>query len=107
MAAADDGLSPEMPPDLGLTRRINPDARMPLMEHIRELRNRVIKIALAVTAGSIAGWFIYNPIWDFIRRPYCKAQVSSPVANALARSAGAAGPHCQLYFTGVFDPLFL
>jgi len=103
MTVADDGSSP----DLGLTRRTNPDARMPLMEHIRELRNRVIKIALAVTAGSIAGWLIYNPVWDFIKRPYCKAQISSPVASALAKSAGALSPHCQLYVTGVFDPLVL
>jgi sec-independent protein translocase protein TatC len=103
MAVADDGSSP----DLGLTRRTNPDARMPLMEHIRELRNRVIRIALAVTAGSIAGWLIYNPVWDFIKRPYCKAQISSPVASALAKSAGPLSPHCQLYVTGVFDPLVL
>ncbi|HTZ94161.1 MAG TPA: twin-arginine translocase subunit TatC [Streptosporangiaceae bacterium] len=107
MAAADDGLGPEINPDLGLTRRTNPDARMPLMEHIRELRNRVIKIALVITAGSIAGWFVYNPVFDFIRRPYCKAQKASPVASVLAKSAGAVGPHCQLYYTGVFDPLFL
>jgi sec-independent protein translocase protein TatC len=80
---------------------------MPLMEHIRELRNRVIKIALAVTAGSIAGWLIYNPVWAFIKRPYCKAQISSPVATALAKSAGTLSPHCQLYVTGVFDPLVL
>ncbi|HUC24571.1 MAG TPA: twin-arginine translocase subunit TatC [Streptosporangiaceae bacterium] len=107
MAVADDGLSPESRPDLGLTRRSNPDGRMPLMEHIRELRNRVIKIAVALTAGSIAGWFIYGPVWTFIKRPYCKAQISSPVASALARSVGTVNSHCQLYVTGVFDPLFL
>ncbi|HUB38598.1 MAG TPA: twin-arginine translocase subunit TatC [Streptosporangiaceae bacterium] len=107
MAVADDGLGPETRPDLGLTRRSNPDGRMPLMEHIRELRNRVVKIAVAVTAGSIAGWFLYNPVFDFIRRPYCKAQPASAVASAMARSAGAVGVHCQLYYTGVFDPLVL
>jgi sec-independent protein translocase protein TatC len=106
-AVADDGLDPETRPDLGLTGRKNPDARMPLLEHIRELRNRVIKIALAVTAGSIAGWFIYGPVWDFIKRPYCKAQIQTPAASALAHSIGAYGAHCQLYVTGVFDPLIL
>jgi sec-independent protein translocase protein TatC len=60
-----------------------------------------------VTAGSIAGWFIYGPVWNFIKRPYCKAQVTSPIANALAKSAGTVAPHCQLYVTGVFDPLVL
>lgn len=107
MAVSDDGLGPEGSPDLGLTGRKNPDARMPLMEHIRELRNRVIKIALAVTAGSIAGWFIYGPVWDFIKRPYCKAQVTSPAAKAILRSAGTLSGNCHLYVTGVFDPLIL
>ena len=107
MAVADDGLDPEHRPDLGLTGRKNPDARMPLMEHIRELRNRVIKIAVAATVGSIAGWFIYGPVWNFIKRPYCKAQVATPASSALARSIGTYGAHCQLYVTGVFDPLVL
>ena len=107
MAVADDGLSPESRPDLGLTRRSNPDGRMPLMEHIRELRNRVIKIALVVTAGSIAGWFVYNPVYDFIKRPYCKAQVALPVASALVKSAGTIAPNCQLYYMGLFDPLVI
>jgi len=80
---------------------------MPLMEHIRELRNRVIKIAVAVTVGSVIGWFIYGPVWNFIKRPYCKAQASSPVASVLAHSAANLGPRCQLYVSGIFDPLFL
>lgn len=104
---ADDGLSPEAQADLGLTRRANPEARMPLLEHLRELRNRVVKTAIAVTVGSVIGWFVYPPVWNFIKAPYCKAQVSSPVASALARSAGSLGPHCQMYVTGVFDALFL
>jgi len=104
----DVGLSPEEhSPDLGLAHRSNPAARMPLMEHIRELRNRIVKVAIAVTIGSIAGWFIYDPVWNFIKRPYCKAQIASPAADALARSIGSYGAHCQLYVTGVFDALFL
>jgi sec-independent protein translocase protein TatC len=101
------GLSEPEHLDLGLGRRANPEARMPLLEHLRELRNRVIKAVIALTVGSIAGWSLYPWVWNFIKAPYCKAQVSSPVASVLARSVGAAGPHCQLYVTGVFDPLFL
>jgi sec-independent protein translocase protein TatC len=108
MPAADDGLADEpVHTDLGLGHRKNPEARMPLLEHLRELRNRVIKAAVALTAGSIVGWFVYPWVWNFIKAPYCKAQLSSPVASALARSAGALGPHCQLYVTGVFDAFFL
>ena len=35
-------------------RQQNPEGRMPLMDHIRELRNRVVKIALALGAGDPA-----------------------------------------------------
>lgn len=51
----------------------NPEGRMPLMDHLRELRNRVVKIALAVIAGAILSWAFYQHLWNFIQRPYCQA----------------------------------
>ena len=111
MAAADNRLADEpVNQDLGFNHRANPQARMPLLEHIRELRNRVIKCAIAVTVGSTAAWFVYPRVWDFIKHPYCKAQAATAhgsVAAALAHSAGSLGGSCQLYFTGPWDPLFL
>ncbi len=35
-------------------RRQNPEGRMPLMDHLRELRNRVVKMALGLAAGMCA-----------------------------------------------------
>ena len=43
-------------PRLGKER--DPEGRMPLMEHIRELRNRLIKVVLAVIAGMVVGWLV-------------------------------------------------
>jgi sec-independent protein translocase protein TatC len=54
-------------------RQANPDGRMPLFDHLRELRNRVVKIAVAVLAGAALSWAFYNQIWRFIQRPYCQA----------------------------------
>src|SRR5579863_1078479 len=54
-------------------RQQNPEGRMPLFDHLRELRNRVVKIALAVLVGGAACWGLYNRIWDFMQRPYCQA----------------------------------
>jgi len=54
-------------------RQANPEGRMPLMDHIRELRNRVVKIALALVAGMVLGYVFFDPIWNFITRPYCRA----------------------------------
>ena len=54
-------------------RQQDPDGRMPLVDHLKELRSRVVKIALAVVAGAAVAWAFYHPIWDFIQRPYCQA----------------------------------
>ena len=45
---------------------------MPLMEHIRELRNRLLKVLLGLALGMVVGWIFFNPVWRFIERPYCK-----------------------------------
>ncbi len=79
-------------------RQLNPEARMPLLEHLRELRNRVLKAVLAVTAGAVIGWFLYPYVWHFIEAPYCRLNLS----NQITRHGG-----CTLYVTGLFDAFFL
>jgi sec-independent protein translocase protein TatC len=56
-------------------RQQNPEGRMPLMDHLRELRNRVVKIALALIAGMIVGFVFFTPVWHVIERPLCSAVV--------------------------------
>jgi sec-independent protein translocase protein TatC len=58
---------------VSLKRQSNPDGRMPLMDHLRELRNRVVKIALVILIGAGASWAFYNRIWAFLQEPYCRA----------------------------------
>ena len=58
---------------VSLKRHSNPDGRMPLMDHLRELRNRVVKIALVVLIGAGASWAFYDRIWTFLQQPYCRA----------------------------------
>ena len=72
-------------------RRSNPEGRMPLMDHLRELRNRVVKMALALVAGMGVGLFFYNPIWTFITKPYCQA-VTSCQAGKLGHTLVVNGP---------------
>jgi sec-independent protein translocase protein TatC len=78
-------------------RRENPEGRMPLFDHLRELRNRVVKVALAVIVGSIACWSLYDRIWDFMQRPYCQA-VGYCKKNVLGHS---------LFYSGVMDGFYL
>jgi sec-independent protein translocase protein TatC len=56
-----------------LKRQGNPEGRMPLMDHLRELRNRVVKVALVILVGAGVAWGFYNRIWSFVQRPYCQA----------------------------------
>jgi sec-independent protein translocase protein TatC len=100
MAVADDGLSP----NLGLTGRSNPDGRMPLMEHIRELRNRVIKIAIVVTIGSVIGWLVYPHVFHFLEQPFCKLPAKE---RAIPGQHGSGSCSHELYVTGIFDAFFL
>ena len=82
---------------LRFKRQSSPDGRMPLMDHLRELRNRVVKVALAVIAGAAVSWAFYNRIWTFIQRPYCQA-VGYCKLNVVGHS---------LILNGVMDGFYL
>jgi hypothetical protein len=56
-------------------RQQNPEGRMPLLDHIRELRNRVVKMALALVAGMLVGFIIFNQAWHVIEHPLCSATI--------------------------------
>lgn len=43
---------------------------MPLVDHLRELRSRLVKAVLFILAGTIVGFIFYGPILDFLTQPY-------------------------------------
>jgi sec-independent protein translocase protein TatC len=103
MALSDDPDQPKAGPGVRLPGlRHNPEGSMPLMEHIRELRNRVFKMVLFITAGAIAGWYLYPHIWQFIEAPYCRLNLTTHVQVTGGNARG-----CQLFVTGIFDAFFL
>jgi sec-independent protein translocase protein TatC len=46
------------------------DSRMSLIEHLTELRDRLIKIVLAVVIGMVIAFALYPQIFDFLVGPY-------------------------------------
>ncbi|MDR2348747.1 MAG: twin-arginine translocase subunit TatC, partial [Bifidobacteriaceae bacterium] len=42
---------------------------MGLADHLRELRNRLILALAGIGLGAIGGWFLYDPVVDFISGP--------------------------------------
>lgn len=70
---------------------------MTVMEHLEELRHRLIIAIIAVALGSIVGWFLYDPFMRLILEPYCDFVTSHP---DLAPAEG-----CRLNFLGIVDGL--
>jgi sec-independent protein translocase protein TatC len=106
-----DGDLSEAPGGPGIRRpgnRQNPDGSMPLMEHLRELRNRVFKMALIIAVGAIAGWILYPHIFHFIEGPFCRLPAGRESLKIYHPSGtGVAACRQTLIVNGLFDALFL
>jgi sec-independent protein translocase protein TatC len=83
-------------------RQQNPEGRMPLMDHIRELRNRVVKILLALGVGMAVGFIplVFNRVWTLIERPLCHATIRGHTG---CQTLGVNMPSLQ----GPLDPFYL
>jgi sec-independent protein translocase protein TatC len=49
------------------------DSSAPLVEHLAELRSRLIKAAMAFIAAMVLSFTIWNPIFNFLTEPLCTA----------------------------------
>jgi sec-independent protein translocase protein TatC len=70
---------------------------MPFLEHLRELRKRLVRGSLAIIAGSTLAWFFYDPIITLLIDPVCNA-------GAAGVSNTACGP---VVVSSVLGPLSL
>lgn len=48
-----------------------PDARMTLVEHLTELRYRLVVSLVAIALGGVVAFALYNRILEFLVDPYC------------------------------------
>src|ERR1700733_6361839 len=72
-------------------RQPNPDGRMPLMDHLRELRNRLMKAVAAILVALAIGLIpaVHDRLWAFVYHPF---------------KAAAFADHTKLIVIGVLDP---
>ena len=52
------------------------DGSMTLIEHVRELRNRLFWASLGIVAGLIVGFIISRWTFDLLSQPYCSLPTS-------------------------------
>lgn len=70
------------------------DSSAPLIEHLAELRTRLIWSVLAFVAAMLACFFVWQPIYGFLTRPLCVA-------------LEARGQNCALVFLSLQEGFFL
>jgi sec-independent protein translocase protein TatC len=72
--------------------------KMPLLDHIREFRNRLIKSVAAIIIAAAVGWFFYQQIVRLLTLPFCDLGNSSTPTN---NECG------DLYVNGILGPFNL
>jgi sec-independent protein translocase protein TatC len=52
-----------------VARKQNPEGKMSLSGHLKELRNRLFWSAIFLLAGSVAGWYMFDAVFAELQRP--------------------------------------
>lgn len=76
------------------------DGSMTLIEHVRELRNRLFFASIGLVAGLIVGFILSNWVFDLLKQPYCG------LPSSMSRLPDGS-LHCDWVVLGVGDGLML
>lgn len=66
----------------GLRRR----DEMPLTDHLRELRSRLLRSAIAILLGAVAGYLVFPVAIDLLLAPYCRAVAATDRCDLIVLS---------------------
>ncbi len=90
-------MAPEVAPDTEAHQDSHRSSAMPLGDHLRELRSRLLKSGIAIALGMVVGWVYYTAIFNWLSAPFA----------AVVAQAQAEGREVTLALTGVADPFIL
>ena len=76
---------------------VGADGRMALSDHLRELRARVLKVALIIVAGAVLSLVFFQEVFDLVYNPITTAKLNLPEDSNLLTSNGA-GAGLLIYF---------
>ncbi|MEV3870382.1 twin-arginine translocase subunit TatC [Streptomyces sp. NPDC049906] len=83
----------------------NPEGRMPLVEHLRELRNRLAKAVVAILVFTVVAAFFYKDIVEFITNPVLTAVGCESSFSELAERED--GTCARIVLNGLITPFTL
>jgi sec-independent protein translocase protein TatC len=81
-----------------LRKPTNPEGRMSVLDHLRELRRRLIVVMIIVALGAVVGWIVYNPLLELLKQPYCNI----PFEHRLG-AQNQSDAQCKLLFRAPLD----
>jgi len=84
-----------IPDRLRRTQR-DPDGSMTLVEHLHELRYRLLVSLAAITFGAVIGWFLFDRVIELLLDPYCDYWETVPREVRVTKD-------CALFFFGVLE----
>jgi sec-independent protein translocase protein TatC len=84
----------------------DPEGRMPLADHLRELRNRLAKALLAIVVVTIVAAFFYNDIINFLTDPVLNSVGCKQSFEELAKSTDSS-PCARITINGLLAPFTL
>lgn len=75
---------------------------MPLADHLRELRQRIVKSGLALLVGTVIGWIIYDPVLDALQKPIFDYQAAHPERTISTTYTGLTAAFSQRLSVAIF-----
>jgi sec-independent protein translocase protein TatC len=81
-------------------RRRGAEGTMTLVEHLDELRYRLIVSIVAIAVGAGVGWFLFDPLVSVLQAPYCDYWETVPPSLRATRE-------CAFFFGGTLEPVLI
>jgi len=82
-------------------RRQNPEGTMSVIEHLDELRTRLIVSIAAILVGMGIAWPLYRPVFNLLSDPFCNFMRGHPHLALNPRNP------CQLVYNSVVEPFLV
>src|SRR5437870_3570874 len=82
-------------------RRRDPTGSMTIIEHLTELRTRLVLSVGAIALGMAIAWPLYGPVFKLLSNPFCSFMTRHPILALDPKHP------CSLVFTSVVEPFLV
>ena len=79
----------------------DPEGNMSMIEHLDELRTRLISSIAAIGLGMVGGWFLFRPVFNIMQHPFCDFMTSHPNLAPNPKDP------CRLVYLSVTEPFII